>query len=66
MVMVIIYGSAIMQGQAKCSATSLQHMQQAVPSFFQLLTWTSWGKSINTTGKSPCKLVKLPSLKVIC
>ena len=28
MVMVIIYGSVInMQGQAKCSATSVQHMQ---------------------------------------
>ena len=34
--------------------------------FFQLLTWTSWGKSVDTTEKSALKLVKVPSLKVIC
>ena len=35
-------------------------------SFFQLLTWTSLGNPVNTTEKSTLKLVKLPSLKVIC
>ena len=33
--------------------------------FFQFLTWTSSGKSINTTEKSALILVKLPSLKVM-
>ena len=35
-------------------------------SVFQLLTWTSSGKSSHTTGRSTLKLLKLPSLKVIC
>ena len=34
--------------------------------FFQLLTWTSLGNPVNTTEKNTLKLVKLPSLKVIC
>ena len=34
--------------------------------FFQFLTWTSNGKSVNTTGKRILKLIKSPSLKVIC
>ena len=34
--------------------------------FFQLLTWTSSGKSVDNTKKSALKLVKLPSLNVIC
>ena len=34
--------------------------------FFQLLTWTSSGKSVDTTEKSALKLIKSPSLKVIC
>ena len=29
-------------------------------------TWTSWGKSVDSTEKSVLKLVRLPSLKVIC
>ena len=33
--------------------------------FFQLLTLTSWGKSVNATGKSALILVKLPNIKVI-
>ena len=33
---------------------------------FQLLTWTSSGKSVHTTEKSALKLEKVPSLKVIC
>ena len=32
---------------------------------FQLLIWTSWGKSVNGTGKSALILVKLPNIKVI-
>ena len=28
--------------------------------FFQLLIWTSWGKSVDTPEKSTLKLVKLP------
>ena len=34
--------------------------------FFQFLTWTSLGKSVDTTQRSALKLVKLPSLNVIC
>ena len=34
--------------------------------FFQLLTWTRSGKSVDTTEKSALKLIKLPSLKMIC
>ena len=34
--------------------------------FFQLLTLTSSGKSVDTTQKSAFKLIKLPSLNVIC
>ena len=34
--------------------------------FFQLLTWTSLGNPVNTTEENTLKLVKLPSLKVIC
>ena len=37
-----------------------------LPRFFQLLTWTSQGQSVDTTGKSALKLVKLPSLEVNC
>ena len=33
--------------------------------FFQLFTQTSQGKSVETTGKSVLKLIKLPNLKVI-
>ena len=33
---------------------------------FQLLKWTSSGKSVHTNEKSALKLVKVPSLKVIC
>ena len=33
--------------------------------FFQLLTWTSSGKSVDTTKKSAFKLMKLPRLNVI-
>ena len=33
--------------------------------FFELLTWTSSGKSVNTTQKSAFKSIKLPSLNVI-
>ena len=29
--------------------------------FFQLLTWTSYGKSVDTTGKSASKIVKFES-----
>ena len=32
---------------------------------FQLLIWTSWGKSVNGTGKSALILVKLPKMKAI-
>ena len=35
-------------------------------SFFQLLAWTRYRRAINTTEKSSLRLVKLPSLKVIC
>ena len=34
--------------------------------FFQLLTWTSSGKSVDNTQKRALKLVKLPSFKAIC
>ena len=34
--------------------------------FFQLLTWTSSGKSVEATEKSAFKWVKLPSFKAIC
>ena len=34
--------------------------------FFKLLTSTSLGNPVDTTEKSTLKLVKLPSLKVIC
>ena len=34
--------------------------------FFQFLTWTSLGKSVDTTQRSALKLVKLPSLNMIC
>ena len=34
--------------------------------FCQLSTWTSSGKSVDTSEKSALKLVKLPNLKVIC
>ena len=34
--------------------------------FFQLLTWTSWGKSVDNTEKSSLKLLKLSSSNVIC
>ena len=34
--------------------------------FFQLLTYASWGKSVDTIEKSVLKLLKLLSLKVIC
>ena len=32
---------------------------------FQLLIWTSWGKSVNATEKSALILVKLPKMKAI-
>ena len=32
---------------------------------FQLLTWTSYGKSVDSTGKCAVILVKLPNFKVI-
>ena len=32
---------------------------------FTVLTWTSWGKSVNATGKSALIRVKLPNIKVI-
>ena len=38
---------------------------QTLPRFFQLLTWTSQGKTVGTTGKSALKLLNLLSLKVI-
>ena len=38
---------------------------QTLPRFFQLLTWTSKGKTVGTTGKSALKLLNLLSLKVI-
>ena len=34
--------------------------------FFQFLTWTSLGKSVDTIQRSALKLVKLPSLNVLC
>ena len=34
--------------------------------FFQLLTWTSSEKSVDSTQKSALKLAKLPNFKVIC
>ena len=33
--------------------------------FTTVLTWTSWGKSVNATGKSALIRVKLPNIKVI-
>ena len=33
--------------------------------FFDIQTWTRQGISVDTTGKSPLELVKLPSLRVI-
>ena len=38
---------------------------QTLPRFFHLLTWTSQGKTVGTTGKSALKLLNLLSLKVI-
>ena len=35
-----------------------------LPRFFQLFTWTSQEKSVDSTEKGALKLVKLPSLKV--
>ena len=34
--------------------------------FFDIQTWTRQGISVDTTGKSPLELVKLPSLRLIC
>lgn len=39
--------------------------KQTLPWFYQLLTWTSWGKSVATAGKSSLKLVTSQSLKAI-
>ena len=36
------------------------------PRYFQLLTWTSKGKSVHITGKIALKLIQLASLKVAC
>ena len=33
--------------------------------FTTVLTWTSWRKSVNATGKSALIRVKLPNIKVI-
>ena len=44
----------------------MQGKMNPIPLFFQLLGWTSWQTSVNTAAKSALKLVKLPSLKVIC
>lgn len=38
--------------------------KQTLPWFYQLLTWTSWGQSVATTGKSALKLLS-QSLRVI-
>ena len=51
---------------ARTAAASLALFRISRPfdGFFQLLTWTSWGKFVDTTGER-LKLVKLPSLNVI-
>ena len=36
-----------------------------LPRFFQLLTWTSQRKSVNTANKNALKIVKMPILNVI-
>ena len=51
---------------ARTAAASLALFRISRPfdGFFQLLTWTSWGKFVDTTGER-LKLAKLPSLNVI-
>ena len=41
-------------------------VKQTFSRFFQLFTWTSYGKSVDPSETSALRLVKLHSLKVIC
>ena len=44
----------------------VEQMNRPFTVFFQLFSWASQGKSVDSAGKSVLRLVKLPILKVIC